>query len=148
MLPPSLLEGERKSCAVWYVIFRQSPEIRAVNNPFIDQEQVELHFVASPRHADALLCTGPFSCHRETALRGTWLTTPAPRAVIPSGDCACAGGELGVSAARCGRVEHVIPVDLCIPGCLLDAGRLDSRTGGGSGATGGRNRAKTQKGYQ
>jgi NADH:ubiquinone oxidoreductase subunit B-like Fe-S oxidoreductase len=71
MLPPSLLEGERKSRAVWYVIFRQSPEIRAVNNPFIDQEQFGPHLVASPRHADALLCTGPLSCHMETALRGS-----------------------------------------------------------------------------
>jgi Ni,Fe-hydrogenase III small subunit len=76
-----------------------------------------VHFVASPRHADALLVTGPVSRHMETALRRTWLATPAPKLVIAAGTCACTGGEFGVSYASCGAVENVIPVDAKIPGC-------------------------------
>jgi len=92
-------------------------EIHALNNAFYDVERFGVHFVASPRHADALLVTGPVSRHMETALRRTWRATPAPKLVIAAGGCACDGGEFGVSYASCGAVENVIPVDVKIPGC-------------------------------
>ncbi|TCT22893.1 NADH-quinone oxidoreductase subunit B family protein [Thiobaca trueperi] len=92
-------------------------EIHALNNPYHDVERFGVHFVASPRHADALLVTGPVSRHMETALRRTWRATPAPKFVIAAGECACTGGEFGVSYASCGAVENVIPVDVKIPGC-------------------------------
>ncbi len=92
-------------------------EIHALNNPFYDLERFGLHFVASPRHADALLVTGPVSRHMETALRRTWRATPVPKLVIAAGTCACDGGEFGVSYASRGPVERVIPVDVKIPGC-------------------------------
>jgi Ni,Fe-hydrogenase III small subunit len=92
-------------------------EIHALNNPYHDVERFGVHFVASPRHADVLLVTGPVSRHMETALRRTWRATPAPKRVIAAGTCACDGGEFGVSYASCGAVENVIPVDVKIPGC-------------------------------
>jgi Ni,Fe-hydrogenase III small subunit len=92
-------------------------EIHALNNPYHDVERFGVHFVASPRHADVLLVTGPVSRHMETALRRTWRATPAPKLVIAAGTCACDGGEFGVSYASCGAVENVIPVDVKIPGC-------------------------------
>ncbi len=92
-------------------------EIHALNNPYYDIERFGVHFVASPRHADALLVTGPVSRHMEAALRRTWEATPEPRIVIAAGDCACNGGEFGVSYASCGAVENVLPVDVRIPGC-------------------------------
>ena len=92
-------------------------EIHALNNPYHDIERFGVHFVASPRHADALLVTGPVARHMETALRRTWRATPSPKFVIAAGDCACHGGEFGVSYATCGAVENVIPVDVKIPGC-------------------------------
>jgi len=92
-------------------------EIHALNNPYYDVERFGVHFVASPRHADALLVTGPVSRHMETALRRTWRATPSPKYVIAAGSCACDGGEFGVSYASCGAVENVIPVDVKIPGC-------------------------------
>lgn len=92
-------------------------EIHALNNPYYDIERFGAHFVASPRHADALLVTGPVSRHMETALRRTWRATPSPKLVIAAGTCACDGGEFGISYASCGAVENVIPVDVKIPGC-------------------------------
>lgn len=92
-------------------------EIHALNNPYHDVERFGIHFVASPRHADALLVTGPVSRHMETALRRTWRAVPSPKLVIAAGGCACDGGEFGVSYASCGAVENVIPVDMKIPGC-------------------------------
>lgn len=92
-------------------------EIHALNNPYYDIERFGIHFVASPRHADALLVTGPVSRHMETALRRTWLATPSPKIVIAAGTCACDGGEFGISYASCGAIENVIPVDIRIPGC-------------------------------
>ena len=80
-------------------------------------ERFGVHFVASPRHADALLVTGPVSRHMENALRRTSAATPSPRHVIAAGTCACDGGEFGTSYASCGAVENVIPVDVRIPGC-------------------------------
>jgi len=92
-------------------------EIHALNNPYYDVERFGVHFVASPRHADVLLVTGPVSRNMENALRRTAAATPAPRYVIAAGACACDGGEFGVSYASCGAVENVIPVDVKIPGC-------------------------------
>jgi Ni,Fe-hydrogenase III small subunit len=92
-------------------------EIHALNNPYYAVERFGVHFVASPRHADLLLVTGPVSRHMEAALRRTWDATPGPKWVIAAGDCAACGGEFGISYASCGAVENVIPVDLKIAGC-------------------------------
>ena len=92
-------------------------EIHALNNPYYGIERYGIHFVASPRHADCLLVTGPVSRHMEFALRRVYEATPAPRLVIAAGTCACSGGEFGVTYASCGAVENVIPVDVKIPGC-------------------------------
>ncbi|BAO43479.1 NADH-quinone oxidoreductase subunit B family protein [Thiolapillus brandeum] len=93
-------------------------EIHAMNNPYHDVERFGIHFVASPRHADVLLVTGPVSRHMETALLRTWEATPAPKWVIACGDCACDGGIFGQdNYASCGGVEAVLPVDLRISGC-------------------------------
>ncbi len=92
-------------------------EIHALNNPYYDVERFGVHFVASPRHADALLVTGPVSRHMEAALRRTFTATPDPKIVIAAGQCACDGGEFGVSYASCGAVSNVISVDVMIPGC-------------------------------
>jgi Ni,Fe-hydrogenase III small subunit len=92
-------------------------QIHALNNPYYAIERFGVHFVASPRHADALLVTGPVSRHMEAALKRTYEATPAPKWVIAAGDCACSGGEFGVSYASCGAVAKVIPVDVRIPGC-------------------------------
>ncbi|RTZ76367.1 MAG: hydrogenase [Gammaproteobacteria bacterium] len=92
-------------------------EIHAINNAFYDVARFGIHFVASPRHADVLLVTGPVSRHMEAALRRTWEATPAPKYVIACGQCACDGGEFGISYASCGAVENVLPVDVKIPGC-------------------------------
>jgi len=92
-------------------------EIHALNNPYYDIERFGVHFVASPRHADAILVTGPVSRHMENALRRAAAATPSPRFVIAAGSCACDGGEFGETYASCGAVENVIPVDVRIPGC-------------------------------
>ncbi len=92
-------------------------EIHALNNPYYDVERFGVHFVASPRHADCLLVTGPVSRNMEMALRRTYDACPEPKLVIASGDCACNGGEFGVSYASCGAVANVIPVDVRIAGC-------------------------------
>ncbi|MFI3194418.1 MAG: NADH-quinone oxidoreductase subunit B family protein [Methylococcaceae bacterium] len=92
-------------------------EIHAINNPFYDIERFGIHFVASPRHADVLLVTGPVSRHMQTALLRTYEATPDPKWVIAVGDCAVCGGEFGVSYASCGAVANVIPVDMTITGC-------------------------------
>ena len=73
--------------------------------------------MASPRHADLLLVTGPVSRHMETALRRTYDATPDPKLVVAIGDCGCTGGIFGESYASCGRVSNVIPVDVAVPGC-------------------------------
>jgi len=92
-------------------------EIHALNNPYYDIERFGVHFVASPRHADVLLVTGPVSRHMQTALLRTYEATPNPKWVIAVGDCATCGGEFGVSYASCGAVANVIPVDAVIAGC-------------------------------
>src|SRR5579862_6959111 len=92
-------------------------EIHALNNPIYNLEGLGIRFVASPRHADLLLVTGPVSKHMEIALRRTYDATPDPKLVVALGDCGCTGGIFGESYASCGRVSNVIPVDVAIPGC-------------------------------
>jgi Ni,Fe-hydrogenase III small subunit len=92
-------------------------EIHAVNNPYYNLEGLGIKFVASPRHADMLLVTGPVSRHMAEALRRTYEATPEPKLVVAVGDCGCSGGIFGESYASCGRVAEVIPVDVEVPGC-------------------------------
>jgi Ni,Fe-hydrogenase III small subunit len=92
-------------------------EINALNNPYYNIEGLGIRFVASPRHADLLLVTGPVSRHMEIALKRTYEATPAPKLVVAVGDCGCSGGVFGESYASCGRVSNVIPVDVAVPGC-------------------------------
>ena len=92
-------------------------EIHALNNPLYNLEGLGIRFVASPRHADLLLVTGPVSKHMEMALKRTYEATPDPKLVVALGDCGCTGGIFGESYASCGRVSNVIPVDVAVPGC-------------------------------
>jgi Ni,Fe-hydrogenase III small subunit len=92
-------------------------EIQALNNPIYNLEGLGIRFVASPRHADLLLVTGPVSKHMEVALRRTYEATPDPKLVVALGDCGCNGGIFGENYASLGRVSNVIPVDVAVPGC-------------------------------
>lgn len=92
-------------------------EIHALGNPFYNLEGIGIRFVASPRHADLLLVTGPVARNMEVALRRTYDATPDPKVVVAIGDCGCTGGIFGESYASCGRVANVIPVDVTVPGC-------------------------------
>ena len=92
-------------------------EIHALNNAYYNIEGLGIHFVASPRHADMLLVTGPVSRHMEIALKRTYDATPEPKLVVAVGDCGCDGGLFGESYASCGKISNVIPVDVAIPGC-------------------------------
>lgn len=92
-------------------------EIQALNNPYYNLEGLGIKFVASPRHADLLLVTGPVSRHMEIALKRTYAATPDPKLVVAVGACGCTGGIFGESYASCGRVANVIPVDVAVPGC-------------------------------
>ena len=92
-------------------------EIHALNNPLYNIEQLGIRFVASPRHADLLLVTGPVARSMEVALRRTYDATPDPKLVVAVGDCGCTGGIFGESYASCGRVSNVVPVDVAVPGC-------------------------------
>jgi Ni,Fe-hydrogenase III small subunit len=92
-------------------------EIHALNNAYYNIEGLGIHFVASPRHADMLLVTGPVSRHMEIALKRTYDATPEPKLVVAVGDCGCSGGIFGEGYASCGRVSNVIPVDVAVPGC-------------------------------
>ncbi|HTT08721.1 MAG TPA: NADH-quinone oxidoreductase subunit B family protein [Gammaproteobacteria bacterium] len=92
-------------------------EIHACNSPYYNLERLGIKFVASPRHADLLLVTGPVSRHMEEALKRTYDATPEPKLVVAIGDCGCTGGVFGESYASCGRVANVIPVDVAVPGC-------------------------------
>ena len=92
-------------------------EIHALNNPYYNIEGLGIKFVASPRHADMLLVTGPVSRHMKVALERTWQATPAPKLVVAVGDCGCTGGIFGESYASCGKVANVIPVDVAVGGC-------------------------------
>ena len=92
-------------------------EIHALNNPYYNLEGLGIKFVASPRHADLLLVTGPVARNMEVALQRTWEATPDPKLVVAIGDCGCDGGVFGESYASRGRVSNVIPVDVAVPGC-------------------------------
>jgi Ni,Fe-hydrogenase III small subunit len=92
-------------------------EIVGLNSPVYDIERFGIHFVASPRHADMLLVTGPVSSNMELALRKTYEAMPPPRLVVSVGACACSGGIFGQNYATVGGVDKVIPVDVYIPGC-------------------------------
>ena len=115
-------------------------EIHALNNPYYNIEGLGIKFVASPRHADMLLVTGPVSRHMAEALRRTYDATPEPRLVVVVGDCGCSGGIFGESYASCGRVANLIPVDASVAGCppppieILRGilGAVRRRQGGGS----------------
>ena len=92
-------------------------EIHALSNPYYNMEGSGIRFVASPRHADALLVTGPVSRHMAEALRRTYDATPEPKFVIAVGDCGACGGVFGESYASLGRVANVIPVNVTVTGC-------------------------------
>jgi Ni,Fe-hydrogenase III small subunit len=110
-------------------------EIHALNNPIYNVESLGIRFVASPRHADLLLVTGPVSRHMEVALRRTYDATPDPKLVVAVGDCGACGGIFGESYASRGAVSNVIPVDVVVPGCppsptRILAGILAALSGG------------------
>jgi Ni,Fe-hydrogenase III small subunit/formate hydrogenlyase subunit 6/NADH:ubiquinone oxidoreductase subunit I len=93
-------------------------EIAATTNPLFDLERFGVHFVASPRHADLLLVTGPVTRNMEIALQRTYEATPEPRVVVAVGACGCSGGIFGEGGyAALGGVDRVLPVDVYIPGC-------------------------------
>lgn len=92
-------------------------EINALANPFYDLERFGLSFVASPRHADVLLVTGPVTRNMRDALLRTYTATPAPKWVAAAGDCAAGCGVFAKSPACLGAVSAILPVDLVIPGC-------------------------------
>lgn len=92
-------------------------EITALNNPIYDIERFGIHFVASPRHADLLLVTGPASRNMEIALKRTYDSTPHPKLVVAVGACACSGGIFGDTYATTGGIDKIVPVDIYIPGC-------------------------------
>ena len=92
-------------------------EIHALNNAFYDLERFGLRFVASPRHADVLLVTGPVTRNMREALQRVYAATPGPKWVVALGDCARDGGLFAPSAACVGGVGAAVPVDLHIPGC-------------------------------
>ena len=110
-------------------------EIVALNNPIYDIERFGIHFVASPRHADMLLVTGPVTRNMELALLKTYRAMPEPKLVVAVGACGISGGIFGENYASLGGVDKVLPVDVYIPGCpprpqallqgiLLAVGRL------------------------
>ena len=92
-------------------------EIHALNNLIYNLEGYGIKFVASPRHADLLMVTGPVSRNMEQALKRTYEAVPEPKLVLAVGDCGCDGGIFGESYASCGRVSNVIPVDAVVAGC-------------------------------
>jgi len=113
-------------------------EIVALNNPIYDIERFGIHFVASPRHADMLLVTGPVTRNMELALLKTYRAMPEPKLVVAVGACGISGGIFGENYASLGGVDKVLPVDVYIPGCpprpqallqgiLLAVGRLRER---------------------
>ena len=92
-------------------------EINALNNPIYDIERYGITFVASPRHADILLVTGPASKNMEQALKIAYNSTPNPKIVIAVGACACSGGIFGNNYATTGGIDSIVPVNIYIPGC-------------------------------
>ena len=113
-------------------------ELTALLNPVYDVRRLGIDFVASPRHADGVVVTGPVTRNLETAVRRTVEAVPDPRVVIAVGACAASGGIVGEGYASAGGVDKVLPVDVYIPGCpprpeaiifgiLVAIGRLDAR---------------------
>lgn len=113
-------------------------ELTALLNPVYDVRRLGIDFVASPRHADGVVVTGPVTRNLETAVRRTVEAVPEPRVVIAVGACAASGGIVGEGYASAGGVDRVLPVDVYIPGCpprpeailfgiLVAIGRLDAR---------------------
>ena len=92
-------------------------EINALNNSVYDIERFGITFVASPRHADVLLVTGPASKNMEKALKIAYDSTPNPKIVIAVGACACSGGIFGNNYATTGGIDNIVPVNVYIPGC-------------------------------
>ena len=92
-------------------------EIVALNNPIYDIERFGIHFVASPRHADMLLVTGPVTRNMELALLKTYRAMPEPKLVVAVGACGISGGIFGENYASLGGVDKIVPVDVYIPGC-------------------------------
>jgi Ni,Fe-hydrogenase III small subunit/NAD-dependent dihydropyrimidine dehydrogenase PreA subunit len=121
-------------------------EIAAMTNPLYDLERFGIHMVASPRHADVLLVTGPVTRNMEIALRRTYDATPDPRVVVAVGACGCSGGLFGEGTyAAVGGVDRVVPVDVYVPGCpprpqailnglLVAMGIREARVGAGTTA--------------
>jgi len=99
-------------------------EIHALGNPVYNIEGAGIRFVASPRHADLLLVTGPVSAHMETALRRTYDAMPDPKLVVAIGDCGCSGGIFSEGYASRGRVSNVLPVDVAVAGCPPNPTRI------------------------
>ena len=99
-------------------------EIHALNNPLYNIEGLGIRFVASPRHADLLLVTGPVSWHMAAALVSTYAAVPDPKLVVAVGECGCTGGIFGTGYATAGPVSAVIPVDVAVPGCPPTPERL------------------------
>ena len=115
-------------------------EIGGLNSPVYDAERLGIRFVASPRHADMLLVTGPVTGNMEIPLKKAYNATPEPRLVVAVGACGCSGGIFGCNYASLGGVDQVIPVDVYIPGCppppqallhgiLVAIGRLQEKLG-------------------
>lgn len=92
-------------------------EVHAMNNPYYNLEGHGIKFVASPRHADMLLVSGPVTKNMENALLRAYECTPDPKLVVAIGDCGCDAGVFGKSYASCGAVSDVVPVDVRVPGC-------------------------------
>jgi Ni,Fe-hydrogenase III small subunit len=92
-------------------------EIHALESPYYNLEGLGIRFVASPRHADLLLVTGPVTRNMEFALRRTYDAVPEPKLVVALGDCGCGCGLLEPNYATCGPVATVVPVDVVVPGC-------------------------------
>ncbi len=92
-------------------------EIVAITNPYYDLERFGIHFVASPKHADMLLVTGPVTRNMAEAVRQTYAATPSPKLVVAVGACGCSGGIFAGSHATAGPLDAIIPVDGYIPGC-------------------------------
>lgn len=92
-------------------------EINALNNPYYNIEGLGIRFVASPRHADMLLVTGPLALNMREAVRLAYEATPDPKLVVAAGECACTGGIFKDSYAVCGPLSSLLPVDVSIPGC-------------------------------
>ena len=99
-------------------------EIHALGNPMYNIEGQGIKFVASPRHADLLLVTGPVSRHMEVVVRRTYDATPDPKLVVAVGDCGCTGGLFGQNYASVGRVANVVPVNVAVPGCPPSPNRI------------------------